>query len=332
MTKKNTIEHLEKSLINAGLAVQRNTSLAQHTTFKIGGPAELFITVADEKMLITALKIAHSFSLPHFLLGGGSNLLVREGGISGLTIQDKTKGYSLSDSIKRIKGTNHRLLTVASGHTLADLVYEISKEGYSGMEFLAGIPGTIGGAVCGNAGAYGLSIADILINAKVWRNNEITTILPEELDYEYRNSRIKKSVQGGHFPEMVVLSATFKINDKQEPQTQHPLQKVKEFIEHRKNRLPDKNTGCGGSYFKNLPPLPGESRKRAAGLLLDQAGAKKLSVGDARVFKDHANVIINSGSATASDVLALAEQMKELLRRKDHIELEAEVMTVGKLR
>ena len=107
------------------------------------------------------------------------------------------------------------------------------------------------------------------------------------------------------------------------------LKKVEEYLEHRKGRLPDSMTGCGGSYFKNLPPLAGEDRRRAAGLLLDKAGAKTLKVGGASVFKDHANVIINRGSATACDVLALAEKMKDLMREKHNIELEAEVMTVG---
>lgn len=309
---------LNLALQKEGFRVEKNVPLSLHTTFKIGGPAELFVTVSKRDALVKAINIAQSFSLPHFLLGGGSNLLVQDGGMKGLVIQDRTTGFELDKTTKTIR--------INSGQPMASMVYELAEEGIGGLEFLAGIPGTVGGAVCGNAGAYGLSIADVFLCAEVLRKGKIETISVNAMDYEYRNSRIKKSVKDGHFPEMVILSVILTINPSPE---NPPLTKVKEYLEHRKGRLPNWMTGCGGSYFKNLPPLAGEQRRRPAGLLLDEAGAKNLSVGGASVFKDHANVIINKGTATASEVLALAEKMKTLIKEKHGIELEAEVMTVG---
>lgn len=312
------MEDLNLVLEKENFKVQKNVPLSLHTTFKIGGPAEAFVSVNDKESLVKAIDIAHSFSLPHFLLGGGSNILVQDQGMKGLVIQDRTSGFEIDRTTKTIK--------INSGQPLAEMVHALAEQGIGGLEFLAGIPGTVGGAVCGNAGAYGLSIKDVFLCAEVWRQGVIETISVNAMDYEYRNSRIKRSVKDGHFPEMVILSVILTID--LSPQIP-PLKRVEEILEHRKGRLPNWMTGCGGSYFKNLPPLPGEERRRAAGMLLDEAGAKSLIVGGASVFKDHANVIINKGSATASEVLELAEMMKTLIREKHGIELEAEVMTVG---
>lgn len=313
----NEVAKLKKDLEQAGLQVKCAEKLAAHTTFAIGGPADLFVQATTEEELVGAIKVAHKNSSPAFLLGGGSNLLVRDGGMAGLVIHDKTKGWQLKDNE----------ITISSGEWLTDVVEEISQKGIGGLEYLAGIPGTLGGAACGNAGAYGQDISDSILSLKVLKDGEVTTISPKELGYSYRTSLLKQTVGANGLPQMVVLAATLKIN--REP-VEEPATRVQEILAHREGRLPPKTLGCAGSYFKNLPPLEEGGRRRAAGQLLDETGVKGLTVGRAQVFQGHANIIVNIGNATATDVLSLAEEMKRRVREKFQIELEAEVMTVGR--
>ena len=313
---KEQIRAFKKALAAAGLTTKEGELLSAHTTFGIGGPAELYLRISTEEELQLALALVHEHSPPSFLLGGGSNLLVRDGGISGLVIHDKTQGWSLQG----------KEVTIASGEWLTDVVEAIAQKGVGGLEYLAGIPGTLGGAVCGNAGAYGQDISDSIVSLRVFKKGKIATISPKELGYGYRTSLLKRSVGTNGLPVMVVISATLRVNPKPE---KSPIERVREILDHRDGRLPPREIGCAGSYFKNLPALEAGGRRRAAGMLLDQTGVKGLTIGGAQVFKGHANIIVNMGGAKAKDVLDLAEEMKRRVKDKFGINLEAEVMTVG---
>ena len=313
---KEQIEELKKALAAAALPFKEGEPLSAHTTFGIGGPAELYLRITTEDELQRALSLVNEHSTPSFLLGGGSNLLVRDGGMNGLVIHDKTQGWSM-DGDK---------VTIASGEWLADVVEAIAQKGVGGLEYLAGIPGTLGGAVCGNAGAYGQDISDSIISLRVLKNGKILTVSPKELRYGYRTSLLKRSVSANGLPEMVVISATLRVNPKPDSS---PIERVREILAHRDGRLPPRELGCAGSYFKNLPAREAGGRRRAAGMLLDQTGVKGVTIGGAQVYKGHANIIVNIGGAKAKDVLDLAKEMKSRVKDKFGIDLEAEVMTVG---
>ena len=278
------IKLLREALKAANLCAEEGEVLAAHTTFRIGGPADLYLEAWTELELQRALSIVNQCSTPAFLLGGGSNLLIRDGGMAGLVIHDRTNGWSL----------NGNELTVSSGQWLTDVVETISKNGIGGIEYLAGIPGTLGGAACGNAGAYGQDISSSIVSLRVLVDGKFETITPDDLDYGYRTSLLKRSVSANGLPQMVVTSATLRVNCSP---TSDPAEKVREILEHRQGRLPPKSLGCAGSYFKNLPSLEEGGRRRAAGMLLDQTGVKGLTVGNAQVFLGHANIIVNKGDA-----------------------------------
>jgi len=290
--------------------------LSSHTTFGIGGPCDLFVEVFTEKQLLGTIDAAQRFSIPTTLLGSGSNLLVRDGGVNGLVIKNSTRGWSVEDN--RIQ--------VASGESIAELIFALASDGIGGLEFLAGIPGTLGGAVCGNAGAYGEAIADKLVSLRLYREGGLVSSSPDELEFDYRSSLLKSHATET-FPLAVVVGATLAIDTF--PKSS-PLERVQEILAHRSSRLPPKELGCAGSYFKNLPPDSPGDKRTAAGLLLDQAGAKGLQVGDAEVYRGHANIIINRGQARATHVLTLARQMQALVRGHSKVELEPEVLCIGR--
>jgi len=306
------LERLVDDLTRAGLAPRPGVALREHTTFRIGGPADCFVVATTERNLLEALRLAAVSNVPFFLLGGGSNLLVRDGGLAGLVIKDGTSGWTLTDD----------RVTVASGTWFDDLVQALADDGVGGLEFLAGIPGTVGGAVCGNAGAYGRDIADCLESVRLFRDGRVVDVQPTELAYGYRTSLLKRRTS-----DAVVLGATLRVN---RTPPEPPRRRVDEILAHRAGRLPPPDLGCAGSYFKNLPPLEPGGRRRAAGQLLDEAGAKGRRRGDAQVYQGHANVIVNLGSARAADVLALAAELQDLVRTRFAVELEPEVMTVGR--
>ena len=314
------VDELCEALSAVGFSPKRNESMACHTTFSIGGEADIFLSLGRESDLLKALNVIERFDVEVFLLGGGSNILVGDGGIRGIVLKDESKGVELQSG--RVK--------IDSGHSLSTVVEDLCNDGIGGLEFLAGIPGTLGGAICGNAGAYGIDISQRLHSIRILRKGAIDEVPPEALEYSYRSSRLKKQgLQGPlRLPEMIVLSAILDIN---ENPRNDPKAELREILDHRRNRLPPWELPCAGSYFKNLPaPSKGE-RRIAAGKLLDEVGAKELSVGAARVYEKHANIIVNGGGAKAWQVLALAEEMAERVKREFSVDLEAEVMTIGHL-
>jgi UDP-N-acetylmuramate dehydrogenase len=275
------------------------------SSFGIGGPADLFFEARTEAELEAAVSLAVAGRYPVYVIGGGNNLLFDDAGYRGLIIRNRLEGLA--------KGEGR--MTVLSGTGLPCILREALAASLGGLEFLAGIPGTLGGAVYGNAGAYGWSIGDVLETATVLRpGGERKTVSRGELGFGYRDSVLKSA--GG-----IVLAATLLCSpgDSRESEA-----KIRDILEKRKTKHPPLGTACAGSYFKNSCAATGE--RIAAGKVLEQAGARGLAVGDAAVYENHCNFIINRGNARAADVLALAGELKERVFQAFGLRLEEEVI------
>ena len=295
-------------------SLKQNVPLKNLVTFKLGGPAEYFYEATSTAALTAAIALARHEGMPWFLLGGGSNLVVSDAGIAGLVVHNK------STELKHVEHESHQI-SLSSGLDLEFLVELAHQLGMSGVESFAGIPGTLGGAIYGNAGAYGRSIADILIDAQLlFPDGSIQTVPNSFLQFDYRTSRLKKEPY-------IVLSARFQLETGNRDEIKA---KMDDIIEQRHSKHPPYEVGCAGSFFRNLPPLPGEDRRRAAGSVLEKIGAKAMSYGGARVFDKHANFIINEGKATANDVRHLADMLKQKVLQDFGIELSEEVLYVGR--
>ncbi len=294
--------------------LRQNVLLRDYVTFKIGGPAELFYEATTSEGLVAAVAYAKARGLPCFVMGGGSNLVVSDAGIDGLVIHNASRDYSLVDQ-------QAHQITISAGYDLGELVKMAYGNSLTGVESLTGIPGSVGGAIYGNAGAYGRSIADILIDAEVLMpDGQILQVDNAFFKFDYRTSRLKQD-------NIIVLKARFQL----EPGIREEIHaKMADIMTQRHSKHPDRSIGCAGSFFKNLPPLPGENRRRAAGAVLEQVGAKKMSVGGASVYQKHANFIINQGKATAADVKKLAQLLKAKVMNDFGIELSEEVLYIGR--
>ncbi|NTV80077.1 MAG: UDP-N-acetylmuramate dehydrogenase [Candidatus Aminicenantes bacterium] len=300
-----------KTLIRAafleklGEAPSENVPLSAMSSFGIGGPADFFFEARTEGELETAVSLAAAEKYPFYVIGGGYNLLFDDAGYRGLILRNRLEG---------VLREGHRL-RVLSGTGLPCVLREALAAGLSGLEFLAGIPGTVGGAIYGNAGAYGWSIGDVLESAELFfPSGERRTVPREALGFGYRDSALKKG--GG-----IVLSSVLMCSpgDSRESEA-----RIREILEKRRAKHPPLGTACAGSYFKNSCSASGA--RIAAGKLLEEAGARGRSVGDAAVSDVHCNFIVNRGDAKARDVLSLAEELKDRVFRAFGIRLEEEVI------
>ncbi len=290
-----------------GKPLRAGEPLREHGFFRIGGPADLFFEAQTLHDLKLSVSLARTSGLRFRVIGAGSNLLFDDSGFRGLIIRNDARGLEMRPA----DGT----IAAFAGTPLEDLTEFAAARGMAGLEFLAGIPGTVGGAVFGNAGAFGRSVADILAEARLFgpESREVRAAR-DYFSFSYRHSRLKAK------PE-VLLAAEFR----PEPGAPAAIRaKMDEILTLRAARHPARTTAYPGSYFKN-PVLPDGCRK-AAGLLLDQAGVRGLRSGGAAVFAGHCNFIINEGGATAADVLALAAEMKKRVYEKFGVRLEEEVV------
>ncbi len=294
--------------------VRQSIPLREFTTFRLGGSAELFLEVETEAELAEAVAMARADGMPWFLLGGGSNLVVSDRGMPGLVIRNASRDPERLDP-------ERGLLTISSGRKLGYLVEVAAGHGLTGFEPMTGIPGTVGGAIYGNAGAYGRTIADLLVGATLLEpsTGRIFEADPAFFEFAYRSSRLKRDPH-------VILNATFRTSPGDPAAIRAEMANI---MAQRNAKHPPLGVGSAGSFFKNLPPAPGETRRRAAGEVLEKAGAKEMAVGGAKVFHKHANFIVNYGEATAADVRALAAQLKERVFGLFGIALEEEVLYIG---
>lgn len=311
-----------------------NEPLSLHTTIGIGGPARYFLTVSYLSDLIKAVITAKELGLSYFILGNGSNILVGDKGFNGLCIKNNCC------SISFIKDKAQVL--VDSGASLTKLIAESASRDLGGLEFLYGIPGTIGGAVVSNAGTFGGAIGDFLVSATILNpEGEIKRVKRNWFNFGYRDSKLIHLK-----PRPIVLSVCLQLlrNRKEEI-----LRKLQHYLTIRQKKQPAERSA--GSFFKN-PKVNKEWAKKyfkmvggnnqeileiiektahiPAGWLLDQIRAKKMKVGGARVSKKHANFIVNpKGKAKATDVRELASLLKQRVYEKFGIMLEEEIEYIG---
>ncbi len=281
--------------------------LAPHTTFRIGGPADLFVTAKKIDELIDWVRLARKHSVPIFILGNGSNILVRDGGVRGLVIENHCDQFSLN-----ITNESSAVLTAESGASLPGIANRMARQGWSGLEWAIGVPGTVGAAIVGNAGAHGGCIADNLQRVMVMDAAGAMQELPKaDLEFDYRASRFK------HSKGEIVLSAKFELT-KDDPDS--CIARMNEYTDHRRRTQPTEPSV--GSIFKNPP---GDY----AGRLIEQAGLKGTRVGNVEVSRVHANFFVNRGGAGAADVLKLVAIVRQSVRERYKVELELEIEVVG---
>ncbi len=281
------------------------------TSMRVGGPARYLCEARDAATLAGALAAADTLRLPVLLLGGGSNLLVADEGFDGLVVHNRVCSVDL----------HGETAVVASGESFHGLIEQLADAGLAGLGFAAGVPGSVGGAVFGNAGCYGKAIGDCIVEVVLVGpdGSGRRAVSPDRLAFEYRNTALQTSGE-------VVESITLRLD----PGDPDVLRKeIEDNLDVRRTKHPV-DLPSAGSYFKNLPPERPGGRRVAAGLLLDRCGCKGLRVGDAAVFERHANIIVNLGSATAADVLTLADEMKRRVRDQFEVELTEEVRYVGR--
>ena len=280
----------------------KNKSLAPLTWFKVGGPAEYLFIPKDKADLIRFLK-KYPGDYPKTIVGAGSNILIRDGGISGVVISMK--------NLNAIKSNEENIYAETGALDMA-ISREASKMGLSGLEFLIGIPGTIGGGLKMNAGSYGREIKDVLVDVEVIDNSgSVFHVKQEELKLEYRKNNSPN--------DWIFLSCNLK---GKKSETSIVRSRMKEIINDRKNNQPI-NQLTGGSTFKN-------PKKLKTWRLIDKAGCRGLIFGNAKVSEKHCNFLINNGNALSSDIENLGEIVRHKVFNETGVNLEWEIIRVGK--
>ena len=296
------LEKLQKLLGEAKVLV--NESMASHTTFRIGGPADYFVMPETVEEVAAVLKLCKEEEMPYFILGNGSNLLVGDKGFRGVVIQL----YKNFDGLQ-IEGTT---VTAKSGAMLIRVAKESGKAGLTGLEFASGIPGTIGGAMVMNAGAYGGEMKDVVSAMTVLtKDGEIKTLTGDEMNFRYRGSVVEDE---GY----IVLEAVMELKEGCLEEIQA---RMDELSLQRKTKQPIEYPSAGSTFKR--------PQGYFAGALIEENNFKGVSVGGAQVSEKHAGFIINTGDATAADILALIKHVQDTVRAKDGVELECEVRIVG---
>jgi UDP-N-acetylmuramate dehydrogenase len=300
---------MEKLKIRGELA--QNELLSKHTSYGIGGPADVFASPVDRDDLLALLRAIKLHGLKYFVLGAGTNLLVRDGGFRGVVISLKRLDKITIEREYRSIGGSFGVVYVEAGVPLAKLVAFGMEEGFTGLEFGAGIPGTVGGAVCMNAGTAAGEIGDIIDSVTLLTpDGELVTKTGEEMDFGYRTS----SIEEGYL--VVDTRIILRRDDKNKIKA-----RVKEIVDARKHRQPA-GLPNAGSMFKN-------PQEESAGKLIEAAGLKGKIVGGAQISDKHANFIVNKGKATAADVLALMEMVKDKVLEVHRVRLEPEIKIIG---
>ena len=297
--------------------LEYDVPLDRFTTIGLGGNARYFFQAKSVDELVNAVIAARTLAIKYVVLGYGSNVLFSDSGFDGLVVVNRASQVRIESSTGRV--------IADSGASLSKMIMEAGSQLLSGLEPLYGIPGTVGGAICVNAGAHGVSIASYLKSATILISSEkIISVVPEWFKFEYRKSKIKYVKED--FPP-VILSAIFQFHQKKKEDIVSDIAKFKQFREEHQP-IGEKTTG---SVFRN----PGGSdnlkddKEKSAGYLLDTAGAKKIKQGNVRVSKKHANWIINNGHSTSQDARLLIEQMRRAVDDKYSLELEEEIEYLG---
>lgn len=279
-----------------------NEPMSIHTTFKIGGNAELFIEAETNTQLAQILKSCNDNSIPFMILGKGSNLLVNDEGIKGVVI-------SLAGDFKKIDLLDNNTIYCGSGASLAKLCTKALSCNLSGLEFAWGIPGSVGGAAFMNAGAYGGEMKDVIVSVThMTPQGKIETLKKDELNLSYRHSVYKENG-------FIIIGVTVQLKNDDPAKIRA---KMDDFMNRRKSKQPLEYPSAG-SVFKR-------PEGAFAGTLIEQCNLKGVSVGDAQVSEKHAGFIINTGNATCKDVCSLIKKVQETVKKETGYTLEREII------
>jgi UDP-N-acetylmuramate dehydrogenase len=290
---------------------QLGVSLGRYTSARVGGPAEMFVTVENASELQMAVELAYAQRVPYFILGGGSNILVADAGMRGLVILNKAKSVTFRNTGASV------VCTAESGTNLSSLARQCIAKGLGGLEWAIGVPGTVGGAVVGNSGAHGGDMKSTLLAATIWEPGRGVRIYDNnEMEYSYRDSVLKRE-QGQDKQRRVVLAAEMELH----PESVETLMaRADGFTAHRRQSQP--GGASMGSMFKN-------PENYYAGYLIDSAGLKGLQVGGASISEKHGNFFINEGEATAEEIRTLIAEAWNAVRELYGVEMELEVELAG---
>lgn len=287
------------------LTVWRNEPMSKHTSFKIGGDADIFITVNSISDLAKVIEVLNNFNVPFFVIGNGSNLLISDKGIRGAVIK-------LGGEFSNIKLVDDNTIECGAGVLISKLCSFACQNSLSGLEFAYGIPGTAGGAVFMNAGAYGSEMKDVMLSAKsLTFSGKIINRSAKEMELSYRKSIYRQVDE-------IILSAKLELK---KGDKLHIKEKMNEFIARRKEKQPLEYPNAGSIFKRPVGNF--------AGTLIQTCGLKGKKIGGAMVSEKHSGFIINTGNATCEDVVNLIDHIKATVFEKSNIALECEVEIVG---
>ena len=304
---------MSSSLLDHNINLLSDNRLSSYTTFKLGGPAKGIIQCRTAQELEYAVLLLNSQHERFILIGGGSNLVVSDQGLDCYVIR-----YVSEAPIIRLRGQE---LVVGAGTVLDHLAVYAATKGLSGLNYTSGIPGTVGGAIVGNAGAFGRQVGDVLVSATLLDlKGRKRAVKADELKFQYRHSVLKETQD-------IVLEAVFQV------QKGDPVELLKErdeILKIRHEKHPDLTKDpCAGSFFRNIEPTSKAEHRQAAGWFLEQAGGKSLTFGGAAIYPKHANIIIKSHGCSSQDVYELSKMMAALAKTHFNLHLEREVRFVG---
>src|SRR5512133_593641 len=288
-----------------GDKVKENVSLAPYTSARIGGPADVLITAESADELARIIKLLWKLDLDYIMLGGGSNVLVSDKGVRGVVVLNRAKAV-------RFHNGDEPSVTAESGVVFSNLANRCASKGFSGLEWAATVPGTIGGAVYGNAGAFGGDMAGNLITAELLTEDGREKFTAEQMGYGYRTSILKRGES-----DAIVLCAELRLSNATKEEV---TVKIEQFSAHRKATQPP--GASMGSMFKN-------PNGDYAGKLIEAAGLKGTLIGNVEVSPLHGNFFINHGATKAEDIRALIELVMKTVKEKQGVQLELEVELVG---
>jgi len=291
--------------LHFGDAVQENVSLAPYTSARIGGPADVLVTVKSADELADVMKVIWMHEIPYYILGGGSNVLVSDKGVRGVVVLNRAKEV-------RFESGDQPTVWCEAGVIFSNLANRCASKGMAGLEWAATVPGTIGGAVYGNAGAFGGDISENLIWAELLTKNGREKFSVEQMGYGYRTSILKRREINA-----IVLSSLLRLKNSNKEEVSV---KIEEFSERRKATQPP--GASMGSMFKN----PAGDH---AGRLIEAAGLKGTRIGNAEISKLHGNFFINYRETKAEDIHALIRLVQKTVNEKFAVQLELEVELVG---
>lgn len=284
--------------------IVRNEPLAKHTTFKIGGPAEYFVTPENKDQLKLVIQVCKESNIPYYIIGKGSNLLVGDKGYKGVIIQ-------IYKNFKNIEFDNN-IVTAGAGVMLSRLAREAAEHNLAGLQGESGIPGTLGGAVAMNAGAYGYEIRDYILSATVLNpEGELITLNKEELELGYRTSIVQKN-------SYIVVEAAFELPIGEKETI---LAEIAEFDRKRAEKQPLEYPSAGSTFKR--------PEGYFAGKLIMDAGLRGYRVGDIMVSEKHCGFVVNVGNGTASEVRQLINDVQRIIYEKNQVKLEPEVRFLG---